>query len=144
MRQKVLGAFLVRKIEKALVEQHVRVLLFALGSMVATAEEVRQLLLGHGIEATLVNARFAKPFDQEYLMQAMKDHSLIVTMEENVVTGGFGEQVACFLREQGYEGEVLPVAIPDAFVEHGNVNVLKQMLGMDAASVADRIIQQLS
>ena len=81
---------------------------------------------------------------QEYLMQAMKDHSLIVTMEENVVTGGFGEQVACFLREQGYEGEVLPVAIPDAFVEHGNVNVLKQMLGMDAASVADRIIQQLS
>ena len=121
-----------------------RVLLFALGSMVATAEEVRQLLLGHGIEATLVNARFAKPFDQEYLMQAMKDHSLIVTMEENVVTGGFGEQVACFLREQGYEGEVLPVAIPDAFVEHGNVNVLKQMLGMDAASVADRIIQQLS
>lgn len=121
-----------------------RVMLFALGSMVATAEEVRQLLLGHGIEATLVNARFAKPFDQEYLMQAMKDHSLIVTMEENVVTGGFGEQVACFLREQGYEGEVLPVAIPDAFVEHGNVNVLKQMLGMDAASVADRIIQQLS
>lgn len=121
-----------------------RVLLFALGSMVATAEEVRQILLGHGIEATLVNARFAKPFDQEYLMQAMKDHSLIVTMEENVVTGGFGEQVACFLREQGYEGEVLPVAIPDAFVEHGNVNVLKQMLGMDAASVADRIIQQLS
>lgn len=121
-----------------------RVLLFALGSMVAAAEEVRQLLLGHGIEATLVNARFAKPFDQEYLMQAMKDHSLIVTMEENVVTGGFGEQVACFLREQGYEGEVLPVAIPDAFVEHGNVNVLKQMLGMDAASVADRIIQQLS
>ena len=121
-----------------------RVLLFALGSMVATAEEVRQLLLGHGIEATLVNARFAKPFDQEYLMQAMKDHSLIVTMEENVVTGGFGEQVACFLREQSYEGEVLPVAIPDAFVEHGNVNVLKQMLGMDAASVADRIIQQLS
>ena len=121
-----------------------RVLLFALGSMVATAEEVRQLLLGHGIEATLVNARFAKPFDQEYLMQAMKDHSLIVTMEENVVTGGFGEQVACFLREQGYEGEVLPVAIPDAFVEHGNVNVLKQMLGMDAASVADQIIQQLS
>ena len=116
-----------------------KVLLFALGSMVATAGQVRELLLSRGIEAGLVNARFAKPFDRAYLKQAMKEYDVIVTMEENVALGGMGEHVSCYLRQEGYRGTVLPIAIPDTFVEHGNVDVLKEMLGIDASSIADRI-----
>ncbi len=120
-----------------------QVLLFALGSMVATAEEVRQKLQEQGITATLVNARFAKPLDEVYLKKAMKEHSLIVTMEENVMIGGMGEHVSRFLREEGYNGKVVQVAIPDKFIEHGNVTVLKEMLGMDANSITKRIMEQL-
>lgn len=115
------------------------VLLFALGSMVATAVEAAEILSEDKIHATVVNARFAKPFDAEYLLHAMGSHDVIVTMEENVAIGGMGEQVACFLRAHGYEGKILNVSVPDAFVEHGNVKVLKEMLGIDAVSVAARV-----
>ena len=116
-----------------------KVLLFALGSMVATAQQVRELLLPQGIEAGLVNARFAKPFDEEYLKSVMDGYDVIVTMEENVALGGMGEHISCFLWQEGYQGTILPVAVPDIFVEHGNVDVLKEMLGMDAVSIADKI-----
>lgn len=120
-----------------------QVLLFALGSMVITAEEVRERLSEKGIKATLVNARFAKPFDEVYLKRAMKEHSMIVTMEENVALGGMGEHIANFLREEGYDGEIMQVAVPDQFVEHGNVAALKKMLGMDADSITRHILERI-
>ncbi|MDD6194697.1 MAG: 1-deoxy-D-xylulose-5-phosphate synthase [Lachnospiraceae bacterium] len=118
-----------------------KVLLFALGSMVDTAVQVRDLLHSHGIDAGLVNARFAKPFDEEYLKQVMDGYDVIVPMEENVAAGGMGEHVSCFLRKEGYQGTILPVAIPDRFVEQGNVDTLKEMLGIDASSITDNIIK---
>lgn len=119
------------------------ILLFALGSMVKTAEAVCGQLREKGIEATLVNARFAKPFDEAYLKEAMAKHSLIVTLEENVALGGFGEHVACFLRQGGYTGQILSIAIGDHFVEHGNVAVLQKELGIDAEGVTRQILEKL-
>ena len=119
------------------------ILLFALGSMVKTAEAVCGQLREKGIEATLVNARFAKPFDEAYLKEAMAKHSLIVTLEENVALGGFGEHVACFLRQEGYTGQILSIAIGDHFVEHGNVAVLQKELGIDAEGVTRQILEKL-
>ncbi len=120
-----------------------KVLLFALGSMVNTAEAVHEKLQSHGIEATLVNARFAKPFDRDYMKKAMENHSLIVVLEEGIASGGLGERVACFLREEGYSGSIMPVAIPDTFVEQGGVDELKKMLHMDADSIVDKIVKQI-
>ncbi len=111
--------------------------------MVATAEKVREKLLEEGIHATLVNARFAKPFDREYLQAAMKRHKLMVFMEEGITAGGMGESIACFLRQEGYRGQVMSVSIEDTFVEHGNVDTLKEMLGIDADSIYKDIIKQL-
>ncbi len=119
------------------------VLLFALGSMVKTAEVVCGQLKEKGIEASFVNARFAKPFDEAYLKEAMAKHSLIVTLEENVALGGFGEHVACFLRQEGYTGQILSIAIGDHFVEHGNVAVLQKELGIDAEGVTRQILEKL-
>lgn len=120
-----------------------KVLLFALGSMVKTAVGVCEQLEKQGIHATLVNARFAKPFDEAYLKEHMEAYSLIVTMEENVALGGFGEHVACFLRREGYHGEVLSIAIADTFVEHGNVSVLQKELGIDEDGVVRQILEKL-
>ena len=115
----------------------------ALGSMVKTAVEVVKLLEAEGISATLINARFAMPFDKEAIKELPTEHSLLVTMEENVQSGGFGEHVTEYVKTNGIALEVLTVALPDCYVEHGNVEVLKKELHVDAESVAKRIIAAL-
>ena len=119
------------------------VAIMALGSMVKTAVDVVKLLEADGISATLINARFAMPFDKEAIKELPAEHSLLVTMEENVQSGGFGEHVTEYVKTNGIALEVLTVALPDCYVEHGNVEVLKKELHVDAESVAKRIIAAL-
>lgn len=119
------------------------VAIMALGSMVKTAVDVVKLLEAGGISATLINARFAMPFDKEAIKELPAEHSLLVTMEENVQSGGFGEHVTEYVKTNGIALEVLTVALPDCYVEHGNVEVLKKELHVDAESVAKRIIAVL-
>lgn len=119
------------------------VAIMALGSMVKTAVDVVKLLEAEGISATLINARFAMPFDKEAIKKLPAEHSLLVTMEENVQSGGFGEHVTEYVKTNGIALEVLTVALPDCYVEHGNVEVLKNELHVDAESVAKRIIAVL-
>lgn len=114
--------------------------LLAVGSMVETGEKVRDILKEAGMKVTLVNARFVKPVDEELLRDLAKDHSLLVTMEENVESGGFGEKVRAFIDEERLKTEVLTIAIPDKFIAHGNVDILKKKIGLDAESIAERII----
>ena len=115
----------------------------ALGSMVQTAEQVREQLLEQGYDITLVNARFAMPFDKERIKELAQTHKLLVTMEENVKSGGFGEHVAAYLKQEDIATRMLMIAIPDAYVEHGNVEKLKQELGIDASSVTERILETI-
>ena len=120
-----------------------RVALLAVGSMVKTAEKVRELLKEKNIECSLVNARFVKPVDEALLKEAAENHELLVTMEENVASGGFGEHVRTFLNNQGIFCKQLAVTIPDAYVEHGNVELLKEELKIDANSIAEQILLKL-
>ena len=117
-----------------------RIALIAVGSMVKTAHEVRQNLKRKGFECTLINARFVKPLDEGRLLELTKEHKLIVTLEENVLDGGFGEHVSEFYEEIGSDVQVLNIALPDAYVEHGNVEVLKQECGIDAETIEKKII----
>ena len=119
------------------------ILLLAVGSMVKTAEEVRNALKAKGLSCSLANARFVKPIDEELIEEALCSHSLIVTMEENVASGGFGEKVRAFVDAQETTGEVLNITIPDAYVEHGNVDALKKELGIDAEGITARILEVL-
>ena len=114
--------------------------LFAVGSMVKTAVVVRDLLKERGYSCTLVNARFVKPIDEDAISQVEKEHSLIVTLEENVLSGGYGEKVADFVRSEKIDLELMQIALPDAYVEHGNVDLLKKELGMDEDSILKKII----
>ena len=119
------------------------VALFAIGSMVETAWQVRKKLAEKGIPTTVVNARFAMPLDKNCLRKLAESHPLLVTMEENVASGGFGEHVAAFLEEEALHTKVLRMAIPDCFVEHGSVGELKKALGLDDDSVTEKILAEL-
>ncbi len=112
--------------------------LVAVGSMVKTAEEVREKLKAEGKSCTLVNARFVKPIDEAMMHELTKKHPLIVTLEENVACGGFGERVRDVLSDHN-DVRVLNIAIPDEYVEHGNVDLLKKEIGLDADSIVENI-----
>lgn len=114
--------------------------LLAVGSMVKTAEAVREKLKSKGYSCTLVNARFVKPIDEEGIRELNRDHKLLVTMEENVASGGFGEKVRAFADGEGLTVKLLEIAIPDEYVEHGNVDILKKEVGIDADTITDRIL----
>lgn len=114
--------------------------LLAYGSMVPTALAVREELKGLHYQCSLINARFAKPLDEKLLLSLSADHKLLVTLEENVITGGFGQQVTQFLTDTGQPVRVLQIAIPDQFVEQGSVGRLREETGLDAASIVKKII----
>lgn len=115
------------------------ILLLAVGSMVKVAFTVRERLKEKGFSCSLANARFVKPIDEELIREACRNHRLIVTMEENVASGGFGDRVREFVDSLGVETKVLGIAIPDEYVEHGNVELLKQETGIDAVSVEEKV-----
>ena len=116
-----------------------RIALLAVGSMVKTGERVWKTLRDRGEEVTFVNMRFVKPFDTELLDELAQDHSLFVTMEENVQSGGFGEHGAAYMQKHHPGTTVEIVAIGDCFVEQGDVENWKKKLGLDAESVLNRI-----
>ena len=118
--------------------------ILAVGSMVKTAEEARHELRVRGYSCSLVNVRFVKPIDEELLMQIAKEHRLVVTMEENVRTGGFGDHVLEYYNDIGSSVRVVNVALPDDYIEHGNVDVLRRETGIDAETVIKRIIAEVT
>ena len=116
--------------------------LIAVGSMVKTAVEVREELISRGYSCTLANARFVKPIDEEMLSELCKEHRLLVTMEENVSSGGFGERVRTFLGGVQTKAQTLSIALPDAYVEHGNVDILRKEVGIDLDSIVKKVIEK--
>lgn len=118
--------------------------LFAVGSMVRTAEQVREKLKAEGLQVSLINARFVKPIDEEAVREACREHLLIVTLEENVSAGGYGEKVLKLISDENMAVEYLQVALPDAYIEHGNVEKLKSEIGMDADSICQSIKEKMT
>lgn len=120
------------------------ILLLAVGNMVKIAQKVRDNLKRQGYQVSLVNARFVKPIDTELLEEAMADHNLVVSMEENVKRGGYGEHVISYLTESGYhDKKMINIGIPDEFVEHGSVEQLYENLGLDTDSIVERILKSI-
>ncbi|MBQ9123246.1 MAG: 1-deoxy-D-xylulose-5-phosphate synthase [Lachnospiraceae bacterium] len=120
-----------------------KVALMAVGGMVKVAEEVREKLKEAGISCSLVNARFVKPIDTETILEVAREHDVIVPMEENVASGAFGEKVVDYVCQKGLNIKVLPVSLPDAYIEHGNVDLLRKEVGVDAESIVAKILAAL-
>ena len=113
--------------------------LLAVGSMVSTAEHIREKLKERGSSCSLANGRFVKPFDRGLVDCLARKHSRLVTLEENVLQGGFGLAVTAYIHKHYPQVRVLNVALPDAYVEHGNVSVLRSALGIDSDSIIRRM-----
>lgn len=113
--------------------------LVAVGSMVKTALAVRESLQQKGCSCSIINARFVKPIDTEILDEACNTHKLIVTLEENVASGGFGEKVRDYLDGRRAGVTLLNINIPDEYVEHGNVDILRKEVGIDEETIVQRI-----
>ena len=115
------------------------IVLVAVGSMVKTALDVRDALKEKGYNCSIINTRFVKPIDTEILDEAYMNHSLVVTMEENVASGGFGEKVREYLDSKERRIKILNITLPDEYVEHGNVDILRKEVGIDAETIQKRI-----
>lgn len=117
-----------------------RVALLAAGSMVKMAEEVqKQLKERMDMDAALVNARFVKPIDEELLRSFADTYELVVTLEENVKDGGFGERVLAFAEEEDLPFGVEIIALPDRFIPHGSVSYQMKQVGFTPEDICGRI-----
>lgn len=115
----------------------------AVGTMNETAAKAAEILAEQGIEATLVNMRFVKPLDEELLLQLGAGKKLLVTLEENVLAGGFGSAVAEFLLDRELPAGLLRFGLPDAFVEQGSRPELLELVGLTPEAVASKVLARL-
>lgn len=113
----------------------------SMGHMFSEAVKVRESLKREGYSCTLVNGRFVKPLDGACITKLAKNHKLIAVMEENVLTGGYGMQVLSFAGEQSLDVKVLPLALPDDYVEHGSVDQLRKETGIDEETMVKKIMK---
>ena len=114
--------------------------IISVGHMFEQAVQVRKRLKEIGYNCTLINARFVKPVDEEMLRKLTVEHRLIVTLEENIRRGGFGEFVTAYLAGLETDAEVLNLALPDDYIEHGSVDLLRSEVMLDIESCVARII----
>ncbi len=117
--------------------------IWAIGSMVADAEQLAQQLHANGIQAGVINARFVKPLDTELLLSSAQGSKLIVTMEDNVISGGFGTAIMEALQDGHCLRPVERIGWPDVFVEHGNsVAALRKRVGIDPESILQKVLKR--
>jgi len=119
-------------------------LILAVGASVYPALKAAGDLEKRGFNATVVNARFIKPLDDNLILTLAASHGRVLTVEENVVAGGFGSAVLELLADQGLFGvAVKRLGIPDTFVEHGSQDILRQKFGLDAAGILQGALELL-
>jgi 1-deoxy-D-xylulose-5-phosphate synthase len=114
--------------------------IWAIGAMVPNALKAADLLAERGIEATVINARFVKPLDEELLSQMSEKFSMMFSVEDHQVQGGFGSAICESLAAMGcYQTTNIPIGIPDRFIQHGSQDELYREIGLHAEGIAERI-----
>ena len=120
-----------------------RAVIFAAGKCLLEAVKAGEILAGKGIDCGVVNARFIRPLDEQGLRKAAEGAELIVTVEDNVVSGGFGSLINGMFAGKGVHPAVINLGWPDQFIKNGSTGELEKIYGLDGESVADRIMKEL-
>ena len=115
--------------------------ILSVGHMFEEAVKTRDKLIEQGYEPTLINMRFIKPIDEAMIEKVCQTHKLIAVIEENVQTGACGEHVSEYVMRKMLPSHVLTLALPDDYIEHGSVDVLRKMTGIDSESMSEKIIE---
>ena len=113
--------------------------ILAIGTMVKHSIEAKQILINDNINPTIVNARFLKPMDENLLHKIFKEHKTIITIEDNVIDGGFGSRVNKFMVDNNYKSKIINIGLPDEFVQHGNAEDIYEYVGLSSICIAKRI-----
>ena len=116
--------------------------ILAVGAQVFDGINAAKNLSEQGIECEVVNCRFIKPMDEDYLQSTLERFDNVITIEEGVKTGGFGEGVAAWLATNGYKGSVKIISLPDEFVEHGPRDLLLEKWGVNQKGIEDIVLKQ--
>ncbi len=112
------------------------------GHMSELAESVRTELKDMGYSCSLVNARFIKPLDTEMIERLSREHRLLVTIEENVLSGGYGARVLDYVSKEKLPVHVCRIGLPDAFIEQGNIDLLRRENGLEKSAIVKKIINE--
>ncbi len=119
--------------------------ILAIGTMISPALEAAEKLAAKGIEATVVNSRFAKPLDADLILDLATGTKRLLTVEENTLSGGFGSAVVNLLHKEGiHDIQVSSIGLPDKFIEHGEINVLRANCRLDAQCIAQEVLAMIA
>ncbi|MBQ9031711.1 MAG: 1-deoxy-D-xylulose-5-phosphate synthase [Parasporobacterium sp.] len=133
--------FVFGKSEGIFLEKDIAII--SVGTMINTAILVRHRLKEKGLNVTLINARFVKPFDEKLIDDLLVSHKYIITMEENVISGGYGMEVLRHINNVSADVRVIPIAIPNLYVEQGEVSIQKRECRIDVDSICERLEKEL-
>lgn len=125
--------------EYEIIDEGKDIAVLAIGNMVKHAIEAKKILLKYNINPTIVNSRFLKPIDEELLHRILKSHKKLVTIEDNVIAGGFGSVINKFILDNNYNVDIINIGIDGQFVQHGNADELYKILGLSPESIAVKI-----
>ena len=117
--------------------------ILAVGYPVYQALKAAENLYKEGIKVGVVNARFVKPMDEKMLEELSRKYDIFITVEDNVIMGGFGSGVLEFLAKKGINKRVVNLGIPDKFIEHGKQDILRKLVGIDAESIEKTVKEEL-
>ena len=117
--------------------------IFACGTMVNEAAKAREMLKEKNINCSLINARFLKPIDEEAIINIARNHKLIVTVEEGIITGGYGEAVLRYVNSEKLNVKVVNIGIMNQYLEHGSIDILKKEVGLTPENIVDKVISNM-
>ena len=115
------------------------IVVLAVGPLSYNVERVAELLQNENISIEIVNCRFIKPMDESYLRSLIERFNLVITIEEGVIVGGFGDGVSSWLLENNFQGRIKRLGLPDSFIQHGKRDELLSEIGLDENGIIDTI-----
>jgi 1-deoxy-D-xylulose-5-phosphate synthase len=128
-----------------IVQEGEDLLILAVGNMVLQAKKAAELLAKDGIRPTIVDARFVKPLDQKAYSELFGRHRAVLTVEDNVIQGGYGQSISLLLTDLGrFDVTLKHISLPDEFVTHGEIPVLHKILGMDAEGIQKKALELMN
>lgn len=127
-----------------IIKSGIDVAIFAVGNMNGPIYNICERLTAQGIDCTHINVRFISPLDYELIDKVASEHKLIITAEENVKRGGFGEMLAAYIKEKGYDCRYMNLSLPDNYLVHGNPEQLRKFVKLDEESMERRIIAEIN
>lgn len=120
---------------------HKEICVLSMGSVFSAVSEACMRLESEDYHVSFINARFSSPVDTEILDRVLPYHKVFVTVEEGTKSGGYGEHVASYLMEKGFKGKFINISLPDAYIEHGSQDILRDKYGLSADKIHDTIIE---